>query len=169
MSPKQEIRRRFVFLTFGLEKEYPPRRYQREQPPVRETLIEPQAAERCRRNILALSSVVVLAAMAGIGPRDIEVLGVGLAENRGAFVICGAIVAAQAYWYLMRYLHLRDNAKRQGSTPHGQLNPTDQKIDWSLPWRDCDCLVPRKADLWANRVALALVIVSCVVILSWVV
>ena len=67
--------RRILFLSLGLERVYPA--WERERMnDVSEKLIEPEGARVCRRNILALAAIVVVASAAGADPSDLNIFGV---------------------------------------------------------------------------------------------
>ena len=72
--------RRILFLSLGLTRVYPPED-QRHAKETTEKLLEPDGSKACRRNILALAGVVVVAGFAGADPRDLIVFGV---KPRGA-------------------------------------------------------------------------------------
>ena len=65
-----ETIRNFLFLALGLTRVY------QSQNPDRLPLMEPDGVRTCRRNIIALAGLLVLAGLAGAGPGDLGVFGV---------------------------------------------------------------------------------------------
>lgn len=155
--------RRILFLSLGLEHVYPPQERKR----VKETtekLIEPDGARVCRRNILALSAVVVVASLVGANPRDLDIFGVKPPDDWGVLVLGTAIILAHLYWYVLRYYHLRDDGRIE-QDPASRRTGTDHlKIKWNN-----FCLVRRGADLFSNWAAFVLTGLSWWFIGLWVV
>ena len=102
--------RRILFLSPGLERVYPPED-RKSRKDTTEKLLEPDGARVCRRNILALASIVVVAGAAGADPRDLDVFGVKPTDDWGVLVLGVAAILAHVYWYVLRYYHLRDDGK----------------------------------------------------------
>ena len=126
----------------------------------RQILWEPDTAQRDRRNILALSGVVVLAGFAGGDPQELSPFGVRFSPGiRGVLTLGIAVVGAQLYWYARRYLHLRDE---------GILRTSGMSPD--LPLRDeKDPSFRRKGvDLIANWTAFILTLLSWIFIACWI-
>ena len=117
--------RRILFLSLGLERVYPPED-RKDAKDTTEKLIEPDGARVCRRNILALAGVVVLAGAAGADPRDLDVFGVKPADDWGVLVLGAAAILAHAYWYVLRYFHLRDD---------GEI---ERELEASSSWRSTE-------------------------------
>ena len=153
--------RRFLFLLLGLERVYPPEDRKRAKDDT-EKLIEPDGARVCRRNILALAGVVVLTAAAGADPRDLDVFGVKPAADWGVLVLGAAAILAHAYWYVVRYFHLRDDGEieRDSKKSHGGI--PNLKVSWN-DFR----LVRRGADLVSNWAAFLLTSLSWWIIGWW--
>ena len=153
--------RRFLFLLLGLERVYPPKERKRAKDTT-EKLIEPDGARVCRRNILALAGVVVLAGAAGADPRDLDVFGVKPSDDWGILVLGAAAILAHVYWYVLRYYHLGDDGRiEQDPAASGTLRE-HMKINWN-DFR----LVRRGADLCSNRAAFVLTGLSWWIIGSW--
>ena len=73
-------------------------------------IVEPDGVKTSRRNIIALSGLLVLAGFSGADPSDLDVFGVKLSNGvRGVMVVVSAVVAVQFYWYYLRYCHLKDD------------------------------------------------------------
>lgn len=87
--------RRFLFLSLGLTRGYSPQKwgYPRH---TNEKLLEPDGARACRRNIIALAGVVVVAGLAVADPREISVFGVRLPGNRGLLVLGVAVILSHS-------------------------------------------------------------------------
>ena len=125
----------------------------------RATLSEPDGAQRYRRNILALSGVVVLAFCAGADPQELNVFGVKPSGGWGVAVMGVAAMLAHVYWYALRYHHLKDEAilRHPAMLPDRPLS--DQKNP-SFVWRG--------GDLIANWVAFVLTLLSWTFIACWI-
>ena len=101
-----------LFLTFGL---WPVLRMAKKGA---RPLVEPDGARTARRNIIGLSAILILAGLAGVNPEDLTLFGLDLdAGGRGAIVAVVGAGAAQMYWYLMKYCHMRDDAKANAHPP----------------------------------------------------
>ena len=145
-----------LFLTLGLTT-WPLRRKAERR---RYILWEPDTAQRDRRNILALSGVVALAGLAGGDPQDLSPFGVRFSPGIRSVLALGiAVIGAQLYWYVMRYLHLRD----EGFLRIPQTSP-------DRPLRDeTDPSFARKGvDLIANWTAFVLTLLSWTFIAYWI-
>ena len=165
-EPAQALRkmkiRRILFLSLGLERVYPPQERER----VKETtekLIEPDGARVCRRNILALAAVVVVANAAGANPRDLDIFGVKPPDDWGVLVLGVASILAHLYWYVLRYYHLRDDGRIEQDPVTSGTGTEYLKIDWND-----FILVRRGADLFSNWVAFALTCISWCLIGLWI-
>ena len=73
-------------------------------------LSETDGSKAYRWNILALASVLVVAGLAGAEPRDLSVFGVKPSGDWGVTVISAAAILTQLYWYILRYLHMKEDA-----------------------------------------------------------
>ena len=155
--------RRILFLSLGLERVYPPRD-RKHAKETTEKLLEPDGARACRRNVLALAGVVVLAGAAGADPRDLIVFGVKPADDWGMLVLGSAAMLAQVYWYVLRYHHLRDDGRIEQNPAMSGTGAEYLKINWN-DFR----LVRRGADLLSNWAAFVLTILSWWLIGSWIV
>lgn len=151
--------RYFLFLSLGVERVYPPehRRYV-ESTEMR--LVEPDAAKACRRNIIALAGIVVLAGCMGADPRDLLVFGLRPSDDWGVLVLATAIVLAHSCWYISRYFHLRDGGEIED---HPRLPPKNVKLSKAdgLP------AIWTSADLLANKMALLMTCTSWCFLAWW--
>ena len=154
---------RILFLSLGLERAYPPRDRKHAQKTT-DKLLEPDGARVCRRNILALAGVVVLAGAAGTDPRDLIAFGVKPADDWGMLVLGLTAILAQVYWYVLRYYHLRDDGKIEQNPAESGTGTKYLKINWNN-FR----LVRRGADLLSNWAAFVLTGLSWCFIGSWIV
>lgn len=143
--------RYFLFLSLGVERTYSPPG----EPKRGDALSEPSGSRICRRNILALTCMVVLAGFAEVDPLHLSVFGLRLAGEQGVWVLGGATISAQLYWYVMRYHHL---------TADGAISSISRAQYWGNPDSGLAAhlsLERKPADLMANRAA------ACLTILSW--
>ena len=155
--------RRILYLSLGLERVYAPKE-QKRVIDTTEKLIESDGAKVCRRNILALAAVVVVASAAGANPRDLDVFGIKPPDDWGVLVLGATIILAHLYWYVLRYYHMRDDGKIE-CDPNNSNSGTDYlKINWN----DFS-LVRRGADLFSNWVAFVLTCLSWWCIGLWIV
>lgn len=123
-----------------------------------EILKEDDGAQRYRRNILALSGVVTVAALAGGDPQDLSPFGVQFSSGiRGVLALGLAVIGAQLYWYVQRYLDLRDAAS---------LHPPFEQRSTGL--RPGESFVRKGADLTANWAAFVLTLLSWAFIACWI-
>lgn len=153
--------RYFVFLSLGLEREH----RQQDQVKKRETtekLMEPDGARTCRRNILALAGIVVLAGVAGADPNELSVFGVKPSGDRGALVLGGAVILAHLYWYALRYLHLKEDGVIEQDPALSFHGAGNLRI-----FQNSFRLVRKRADLFANYAAFLMTISSWCVIAFW--
>ena len=155
--------RRILFLSLGLERVYPPKDRERAKKTT-EKLLEPDGARVCRRNILALGGVVVVAGVAGADPRDLIVFGVKPSGDWGVLVLGSAVILVHLYWYVLRYYHLRDDGKIEQNPAQSESRLVYLKIDWN-DFR----LVRRGGDLFSNWAAFVLTGLSWWFIGSWIV
>ncbi len=155
--------RRFLFLSLGLERVYPPQGRKHPNKTI-EKLIEPDGARVCRRNILALAGVVVLAGAIGANPRDLVVLGVKPSNDWGVLVLGSVTVLAHIYWYVLRYYHMKEDARIEQYPAITGANSEFVKIEWND-----FLLVRRSADLFSNRAAFLLTGLSWLYLMSWIV
>ena len=129
-----------------------------------EKLIEPKGARVCRRNILALAAIVVVASVAGADPRDLNIFGVKPPDDWGVLVLGAAAILAHLYWYVLRYHHLRDDGRIDQLPISGEI-----KGDLKINSNNSFILVYRSADLVSNRTAFALTLLSWWCIGSWII
>ena len=152
--------RYFMFLSLGIERRYTPAdsqdgRYQK--------LLEPHGSIVCRRNILALAGILVLAGGAGVNPQDLSVLGIRVSEGRGVLAFGVAVILAHLYWYAMRFQHLIEDGKIPPGSIHlpgGAREPGKAGEQFFLE--------RKTADLWANRVAVFLTLLSWIFVALWI-
>lgn len=155
--------RRILFLSLGLERVYPPQD-QKHMTETTEKLIEPDGARVCRRNILALAGVVVVAGSAGADPRDLDLFGVKPSDDWGVCILGLAAILAHVYWYVLRYYHMRDDGRIEQIPAMSGTGAEYLKIDWN-DFR----MVRRGADLFSNWVAFVLTCLSWWFIWLWIV
>ena len=155
--------RRILFLSLGLECVYPTweRERMNEAP---EKLIEPEGARVCRRNILALAAIVVVAGAAGADPRDLDIFSVKPPDDWGVQVLGAAVILAHLYWYVLRYYHLRDDEMIGPFPEISGVKKEYMKINWSG-----FLMVRRSADLVSNWTAFVLTFLSWLCIGLWVI
>ena len=151
----------FWFLALGIKRTYFPADQQNVPPDIKKKLSEPSGSRICRRNILALACILVLAGFAGIDPGHLSVFGVNLSESQADWVLGAAAIFAQFYWYAMRYHHLIEDGTVPG-TLYDMDNPPE-----TLKLSERYVLEIKAADLWANRVAAILTVASWVFIALW--
>ena len=150
-----------MFFSIGLSREYRPQvtNGHDDRPAI---LLEPANARACRRNILALASVVALAGVVGADPHDLRVFGIMPDDDVGVVFLAAAICLVYVYWYVQFYLHLTTDGKvdRFAEEFHVQIvQRPDVLANRVLRHRD--------ADLFANRIAFILVLVSSYYAISW--
>ena len=109
---------------------------------------------------MALSSVLVVAGLAGVDPRDLSVFGVKPGGDWGVLVIGAAAILVQLYWYVLRYLHMKEDAEIEQGEPRLLL-----KIRLNDSW----VLKQKSANLFSNWIAFLLVIFSWYFVFSWIV
>lgn len=157
-----QIDRYALFLSLGLTRVYPHR--QRLLANVtREKLVEPQGSRNCRRNIVVLSGVLVVAGFAGVDPQDLRVFGVRPSGGWGVLVLGAAAILTQVYWYILRFHHLNEDGVIQQLPYPPDEGPQDVPID-----REHSRIVWRTADLLANQLAFVMTTLSWVFIGIWV-
>jgi hypothetical protein len=154
--------RYFMFLTLGICRTY--RVSKKVEGIPTKPLSEPPESRICRRNILALASMLVIAGAAGGDPHDLTVFGVELTAGWGDVVLGAAAIGAHIYWYAMRYFHAAADGMipaprySAGVNPHRPADPVSENHN----------LERKTADLWANRVAFVLTILSWYFIAQWI-
>ena len=127
-------------------------------------LAEPAGARACRRNILAVSGLVVVAKFAGADPGALSVFGVQPTGDRGVTVIGAALILSQLYWFAQRYLHMYED----GEIEHEPALSGDVRNSFKISGNRQLVLVRKRADLIANRVAVGLTLLSWYFIGSWI-
>ena len=127
-------------------------------------LAEPAGARACRRNILAVSGRVVVAECAGADPGALSVFGVEPTGDRGVAVIGVALVASQFYWFAQRFLHMYED----GEIEHEPVLSGDVRSTFKISGNRSLVLVRKGTDLFANRVAVGLTLLSWYFICSWI-
>ena len=151
----------FQFLSLGLTCAFPAGNRSKGNS---DRLSEPAGARACRRNILAMSGVVVIAELAGADPDALSVFGVEPNGDRGIAVVGAAVVASQLYWYAQRYLHLYED----GEIEHERVLSGDVKKSFKISGNRKQGLVRKGADLFSNYVAFGLTLLSWYFIGSWI-
>ena len=151
----------FQFLALGVTRVFPIGERRTGDP---ERLAEPVGARACRRNILAVSGLVVVAEFAGADPGALSVFGVEPTGDRGVEIVGAALVATQLYWYAQRYMHLYED----GEIEHEPILSGDERKSFKISGNRKLGLVRKGTDLIANRVAVVLTLLSWCCIGSWI-
>ena len=154
--------RYFLFLSIGLTRVYE-REGRRRLSNVKDKLCEPQASSACRRNILVLSGVFVVAGIAGVEPKDLRLFGMTPSSEGGVVVIGAAAVLALLYWYVLRYQHLKEDGEvEQAPASHGESTKRFKIADKRFP------MERKGADLVANWAAFLLTVGAWGFVVSWI-
>ena len=158
--------RYFLFLSLGVCRTYSPspagspenrkKRALETWPKLSET----DGSRICRRNILALASILVIAGLAGADPTTLRVFDLQFSGKRGVWVLAAAAILAQLYWYAMRYHHLIEDGKTLDPPGVPGRRPPQ-------PFDELDSFARKASDLWANRAALGLTFASWAVLACW--
>ena len=145
----------FFFLTVGI-----PRVRKRDGDAKEWVLLEPEGVRLSRRNIIALSSLLILAGLACANPSDLNVFGLELgAGTRGTIILCTTVFVLQSYWYCLKYLHIKESGEIDG--------PHDTQAKRALSSVG-DVRIRQKSANWiANCVAAGLTVVSWGVLVYW--
>ena len=129
-----------------------------------EKLLEPDESRACRRNILELAGVVVVAGLAGADPHDLIVFGIKPYGEWGVLVIGTAVILAHVYWCILRYYHLKEDGKIEQNPAMSGTGTEYLRKTWK------DFLFVRKgADLFSNWAAFLLTGLSWWYVASWIV
>lgn len=104
-------RQTFLFLFTGWPRNLYRKEQSRRKPEFHRRLIEPERAKRCRRDILATSAIVVVAAVNGTDPGSLEVAGVTANGVAGTTVISLTIILWQAYSWVIRYSEITEDGE----------------------------------------------------------
>lgn len=146
----------FFFLAFGLTRV---RRHKALTFP----LVEPDGVRICRRNIIAVGGLLVLAGLASADPGDLNVFGVKPGNgNRGVFVISAAVIAAQLYWYYLKYCHLKEDGKIYVTTK----DQGEQFMPINIV--RFDSMRQKNSDFFSDWVAFSVTIVSWCFMFYWI-
>ena len=151
----------FLFLSLGLTRVYSPGQRRTGGPG---ELVEPAGARACRRNILAVSGVVVVAELAGADPSALSVFGVEPSGDKGVVVVGAAAVASQLYWYIQRFWHLYED----GELEIGPIVTGDVRKLVKISGNRKQVLVRKWTDLISNCVAAGLTLLSWCFIALWI-
>ena len=121
--------------------------------------MEPEGSKNGRRKILVLSSMLVIAGVAGADPRELIVFGIAPSEDWGVTVLGLVAMLAHLYWYFLRYHHLKEDGKieMEPSAKFRLLNLRDKHP--GIIWRE--------ADLLSNRVAFAMTWLAWGFVIYW--
>ena len=149
---------RCLFLSLGLTRVFRPRN--RGGGNGFDMLLETEGSRAYRRNILALASVFVVAGLAGADPRDLSVFGVKPDGDWGVIVIGAAAMLTQLYWYVLRYLHMKEDAVIE-QVEGGKL--------LKIRLNDSYILERKSGDLFSNCVCFLLTALSWYFVMSWIV
>ena len=120
---------------------------------------EPDGARACRRNIAALSSVLVVAGFSGADPRDLSLFGVKPGGDRGVIVLGAAAFLAQIYWYFLRYRHMKQDMVIE------QLQSIPEVRVAFEPGRHVH---HKGSDLMSNRICFFMTVCSWYFVYSWI-
>ena len=153
---------RFLFLSLGLTRAHPSKARKRAKESL-EKMIEPQGSKNCRRNIIVLSGVLVLAGLAGADLHSLNLFGIRPTSEWGIAVLGAAAVFAQIYWYVQRFQHLLEDGILEKDPVMGNPKAPPQKIFWN----PAIGLVRKEADLFSNWVAFVLTVLSWWFIALW--
>ena len=156
--------RRILFLSLGLTRAHPSMDRKRAKQ-TSEKLVEPQGSRVCRRNIIVLSGVLVLAGFAGGDLHSLDLFGVKPTGNWGVTVLGVAAVLAQIFWYVLRYKHLSED----GTIEQDPLITAKGAEPAKISRNDALGLVRKEADLFSNWVAFVMTLLSWYFISSWIV
>ena len=151
----------FLFLSFGLTSVYRPP--DQANTKGADALLETDGSKACRRNIMALSSVVVLAGFAGADPSDLSVFGVKPDGDWGVIVVGVAVILVQLYWYILRGFHLWEDAVVELEQTMGA-----KYSDLRIKLNDSLKLKQKSANLISNWISFLLVVLSWHFVFSWV-
>ncbi len=149
-----------LFLSLGLTRVYPAKR-RKPRPTHYYKLLEPNGSRVCRRNILALAVVVVVAGFAGADPNELSVFGVDLSGERGVLVLGAAVISAHLYWYVQRYFHLNEDGMiemKPPGEPTRNVNIRGHEFH----------LEQSSANLISNYVAFVLAALSWCFVVAWI-
>ena len=122
-------------------------------------------SKNCRRNIIVLSGVLVLAGLAGGDLHSLNLFGIKPTSEWGVAVLGTAAIFAQVYWYVQRFQHLSEDGIIEKDPVMGNPDAPPQKIFWNPAIR----LVRKGADLFSNWVAFVLTVLSWWFIASWII
>ena len=159
--------RYFLFLSLGLTRGYSPQKrgYGRN---TTEKLLEPAGARVCRRNILALAGVVVVAGLAGADPSEISVFGVKPSGDRGVLVLGLAVILSHLYWFVLRYHHMKEDGVIEQDRALRHLSGHDAEY-LKIAGNKSFTLVRKGADLFSNYAAIVLTCLSWFFVASWII
>ena len=106
-----------------------------------------------------------MAGLAGADPRDLSVFGVKPGGDWGVIVISTAAVLTQLYWYVLRYLHMKEDAviEQEPVTDGESRTRVKIKLNHSI------VLNRKSGDLLSNWVCVLLTVFSWYFALSWIV
>ena len=152
--------RYILFLAVGIWQTYIPAKP--EDNVYARNVLEPSGSMICRRNILALGSILVIAGLADVDPRDLPVFGLTLSTGNGVYVLGAAAFLAQLYWYAMRYLHLT----AEGKVP--ELDARSPRSSGTWPIAAGMRLGRKPSDLLANWLAFILTLLSWYFLARWI-
>ena len=108
-----------------------------------------------------MAGIVVVACMAGAGPQDLEVFGVKANGTMGVLTACMIVLACHAYWYLMRWHHLADDAEILVFAITRSHTPLPLRQEGPRMLRQ------KSAALFANRACFLLVAMSAAISVWW--
>lgn len=123
---------------------------------------EPGVSKRCRRNILMLSSTIILAGLMEKSPEDINFFGLQPSDKKDVRWFCLSVALVHLYWYLKRFLSMLDDGEMHDYRYFsGETNVLNAHRS-----RHLGCL-PKRSDFISNLIALILTSISWYFLWSW--
>ena len=150
--------RRLLFLALGLTRVHGPK------VPTPDPIIEPDGVRICRRNIIAVAGLLVLAGFTGADPSNLNVFGVEPGKGAWGVIVTGtAAILVQVYWYWQKYNHLKEDGEidNRGEQKVGRLMHIDTPTGRGI--------AQKRTNLLSNQVAFGLTVVSSFFVICWIV
>ena len=161
--------RKCLFMSLGLTRYYAHgRKIQRHEKADGGMLVEPNSSKADRRNILALASVLVVAGFAGADPRNLSVFGIRPDGDWGVIVIGTVAVLTHFYWYILRYFHMMEEAKREFRIVD-PANPTKGPIQILLTENEPMVIERKISDLVSNWACFLMTLIAWYFVGRWIV
>lgn len=124
-------------------------------------LSEPDESKRHRRNILVLSSIVILAGVMGEGPSKIDFFGLKPSGIGDVRLFCLFIILIQLYWYTKRFFNVSDDGGIENLDQEGSMQSLNIQSSNHLTF------FHKRSDLISNLLALILTMLSWVFLWLW--